>query len=385
MKKLLVINNIPTPYRTFMFRRFHELAGEFDFESTVAFQARREERRAWNPDEMDLDFPHFFSKGRDGKPREFFTYKTVNPDIIRRVRSGEFDFVVMSAFMSVSSWLTSLLPARGAVKVLWSESNLLSTRHMSGLSRAFKRALMKPYHINAVPGDRALEYIRTIDPAAAEKPKIQLPNIVDSRIFIERTAGYRKERAAIREALGVRPDQTLIFGIGMMFEKKGFDLAIDAAKQIDGNYKMIFLGDGPRREDWLKRIESHGLSDRIKLPGQASPEEVARHFAAADWFFHPARFDPSPLVVIEAATAGMPLAISRQAGNSPEALDEGRSGIELDASGVDEMADGIRKMLAVPDEQRIAMGAHAAEVAKRVFDPDTVVRNFYTALNQYAS
>jgi len=367
-----------------MFRRFHELAGEFDFESTVAFQARREERRAWNPDEMDLDFPHFFSTV-GGRPREFFTYKTINRDIVRRVRSGEFDFVLMSAFMSVSSWLTSLLPARGTVKVLWSESNLLSTRHMGGLSRAFKSRLLRPYSINAVPGERALEYLRAIDPAAADKPMIQLPNIVDSRIFIERTARYRKDRAAIREELGVGTDEILIFGIGMMFEKKGFDLAIDAAKQIDGKYKMIFLGDGPRREDWLERIDAHGLSDRIKLPGQAAPEDVARHFAAADWFFHPARFDPSPLVVIEATTAGMPLAISRQAGNSPEALDGGKSGVELDASGVDEMAAGIRQMLAVTNEQRIAMGEHAAEVAQRIFDPDTVVRNFYTALNQHAS
>ncbi len=387
MKKLLIINNIPTPYRTFMFKRFHELGPTYGFDVSVAFQARREARRAWNPDDMDMQFPYSISSGLGfgKKPKEFFNYRTVNSDIIREVASGKFDFVLMAAFMSVTNWITSRVSSGRTVKVLWSESNLLSTRYMGAGVRSLKRMLLRGYDINALPGDRALEYLEVIDPEAAKKPKLWLPNIVDSSLFVERTAALRKQRDEIRQNLGVADDEVLIFGIGMMFEKKGFDLAIEAAKRIEGKYKMIFLGDGPRREAWLENIKFSGLADRIQLPGQADPQEVARHFAAADWFFHPARFDPSPLVVIEAANAGMPLAISTQTGNSPEAIDDGRSGVLLDSTGVDEMAAGIRKMLAVSPEERRAMGENAARVAREKFDPDGVLQRFFEGLLAFES
>lgn len=385
VKKLLIINNIPTPYRTFMFTRFHELGPKFGFDVSVAFQARREERRAWNPDEMDMRFPFSISSGIGfgDEAQEFFTYKTINSDVVRMVSSGEYDFVLMAAFMSVTNWITSLAPAGRTIKVLWSESNMLSTRYMNGPAKVFKKMLLRGYDINALPGERALEYLRAIDPDAATKPIVWLPNIVDSSLFVERTAAFRKQRSEIRRELDVADDEVLIFGIGMMFEKKGFDLAIEAARNIDGKYRMIFLGDGPQREAWQKNIMAYGLSDRIRLPGQAAPEVVARHFAAADWFFHPARFDPSPLVVIEAANAGMPLAISRQTGNSPEAIDDGRSGVLLDASGVSQMAAGIRKMLNVSDDERRAMGENAARVAREKFEPDAVIERFFNGLLEF--
>ena len=368
-----------------MFNTFNEIAPEYDFEFSVAFQARKEERRFWNPDEMDLNFPYTYSTGWGSSALEHFTYTTMNPDILRQVRSGDYDFVLMSPFMGISNWMFALLPAGRTIKVMWSETNMLSTRYMSALSRFWKKRLMKPFEINALPGERALEYVNVIDPSAARKPIIWLPNIVDSRLFVERTEAFRKDRSAIRKDLGVSAGTTLILGIGMIFEKKGFDLTIEAARMVEGDYKIIILGDGPKREEWQKRIDDYQINDRIEMPGQVDPETVARHFAAADWFYHPARFDPSPLVVIEASNAGMPLAISKHTGNSPEALDNGRAGVELDASGPEEMAAGLRKMLSVGDEERRAMGARAAEIASEKFEAGGVVRRFYEALLAHRS
>ena len=368
-----------------MFHCFHEIGKEYDFEFSVAFQARKEERRFWNPDEMDLSFPHTFSNGLGGSVKEHFTYSTINLDILRRVRSGEYDFVLFSPFMAIGNWLLALMPEKNTTMVMWSETNMLSTRYMSGFAKSWKKRLMKPFEINAFPGERALEYVQVIDPVAAKKPIIWLPNIVDSQIFVERTQNYRRERDAIRADIGIDANTTLILAIGMIFEKKGYDLVIEAARAVKGDYQIIILGGGPKHEEWNKRIETYGLSDRIRMPGQVDPETVARHFAAADWFFHPARFDPSPLVVIEACSAGMPLAISKQTGNSPEALDEGRAGVELDASGSEQMAEGIRKMLETTDEQRLAMGVRASEIAKEKFEPTSVVRRFYEALLAHRS
>ena len=49
MQRLLTVNNVPTPYRTFMFNLMHAKGLERDIEFSVAFRGRREAHRSWKP------------------------------------------------------------------------------------------------------------------------------------------------------------------------------------------------------------------------------------------------------------------------------------------------------------------------------------------------
>jgi glycosyltransferase involved in cell wall biosynthesis len=383
MQKLLIVNNIPTPYRTFMFGKLHELGLERGIEVSVAFQAEREAHRHWKPSDFDMRFPHFYSSGMrfwSQRPRAFFTYTTLNLDIARRASSGAYDWVLMAPLNSVTGWLMSCLPAGRTCKLIWSESNLLSARYMSSLARRFKGWLLAPGDALVCPGERALEYIYALRPALRSLPTICLPNLVDTGLFERRVAELRGQRAAIRQEIGVPPEKLLILGVGRMVDYKGFGQVVEAAAKVPGSYQMIFLGDGERLETWRRRVRELGIDMRVRFDGQKTEPEVVRHLSAADWFLHPALEDPSPLVTIEAATAGLPLAVADQTGNSPETVQPGASGFRFDASRIDEIANTLEKMIQMNESQRRQFGVASALLARERFSPDIVVNRFFDRL-----
>ena len=118
--------------------------------------------------------------------------------------------------------------------------------------------------------------------------------------------------------LGLEGSDTVILSVGQMEGRKGFDgsLAAFAGEAKGAVYRL--LGGGSRLQLYRERVRDLGLGERVRLPGEVDEETVARYLAAADWFWHPAVADPSPLVCVEALHAGLPMCISLQTGNLPE-------------------------------------------------------------------
>src|SRR3954469_7160771 len=159
MRRLLIINNIPTPYRTFMFNTMYDIGRAHDIEVTVAFQAERLAYKPWRPQEDAMRFPHRFSTGVlpwRGKPLQVFSYLTFNTDILRLVTSRRYDWILMAPLQSVGSWATALAPAGRTRKLLWSESNLTSSRFVQGPVRRLKGMLESPFDMLVCPGRRAV-------------------------------------------------------------------------------------------------------------------------------------------------------------------------------------------------------------------------------------
>ena len=100
-----------------------------------------------------------------------------------------------------------------------------------------------------------------------------------------------------------------------------------------------------------------GLGDRIKFVGPL--EQPAELFAAMDVFALTSREDPFPLVMLEAAAAGVPVVCFAGGGGAPEFVDPdaGRVAPFLDVAG---MAAAISDLLE-RGEERQRMGHVAAE------------------------
>jgi glycosyltransferase involved in cell wall biosynthesis len=165
-----------------------------------------------------------------------------------------------------------------------------------------------------------------------------------------------------------------------MVETRGLVALIEAAARVAGEYRVVILGDGPLRQQYLARAAGLGLGEKILLPGEFPPDTVAKYLAVADAFMHPSLEDSSPLVAIEAVTAGLPVGISVQTGNSPETVQEGVNGFTFDASNVDHVAGCLRRLVELAPEQRSAMGRASADLAHDRFDPDVVSDRFFRGL-----
>jgi glycosyltransferase involved in cell wall biosynthesis len=384
MRRLLVVNNIPTPYRAAMFNRLSDLGRERAVELFVAFQARREARRPWRPEDLEMRFPHSIFPGlavsRRDAPRDVFRYSVVNPGILRLVREGGFDWVVMAPLMSVTGWIASFVPLTSTRRLLWCESNLVSARRSSAPARWFKRQLLRRWDGLVCPGERAVEYIATLAPEMRSRPVLWLPNVVDASLYGDRVAALRRRRGAIRAALGAASRTRLVLCVGQLVQSKGFARVIEAVAAVAGDYRILIAGAGPLETELRARIATLSLEHQIELVGLKDADELAHLLAAADWFLHPATADPSPLVTIEAITAGLPVAVSWQTGNAPEVVVAGRNGFVFDGTNTEEVADALRTMLDVPEEVRRSMAIESEVLAKERFDTGGVLGRFLDAL-----
>ena len=138
---------------------------------------------------------------------------------------------------------------------------------------------------------------------------------------------------------------------------------LEAAARLDDLHVLVVgrVDIAPYGE----RIERLGL--RVKAVGSVS--DVVAYHAAADVFALPTRYEPWGLVVVEALAAGLPVVTSRLAGSSVTVRD-GETGVLLDdPDDAEELADGLRRMLAAPADDT-AISASVApyswpEVARR--------------------
>ena len=182
-------------------------------------------------------------------------------------------------------------------------------------------------------------------------------------------ARARADRYVTRRRLGISPDALVVGGVGTMDWRKGPDLFVQLAAMVtrrlpDSEVHFVWAGghaDGPTRGGLVMDARRLGLGERIKFVGPL--EQPAQLFAAMDVFALTSREDPFPLVMLEAAAAGIPFVCFAGGGGAPEFAhpDAGRVAAYLDVAG---MAAAVSDLLE-REEERQMMGQTAAERVRK--------------------
>jgi glycosyltransferase involved in cell wall biosynthesis len=99
---------------------------------------------------------------------------------------------------------------------------------------------------------------------------------------------------------------------GRLTHQKGFDRLIDTMVHSGPESRLTILGDGPKREPLARRIAALGLEGRVRLAGfEANPWP---HYAGADAFLLPSRWEGMPNAALEALACGTPAIATPEAG-----------------------------------------------------------------------
>lgn len=107
---------------------------------------------------------------------------------------------------------------------------------------------------------------------------------------------------------------------GRLHTQKGFDRLLDILPRLDGAWHLDILGEGPEQAALQTQISRLGLQAKVTLHGL-----VARpwpHFAAADVFLLPSRWEGLPNVALEALACGTPVIATAEAGGIAEIADQ---------------------------------------------------------------
>lgn len=150
-----------------------------------------------------------------------------------------------------------------------------------------------------------------------------------------------------------QPEPGRIVCVCRLSPKKGLDIAVRAcAKLRDNNIKFIFeiAGDGPQRRDLQELIERLHLSDKVKLLGARSNDQLIGLFSRASVFFMPCVKTPDgdmdgiPVAMMEAMACEVPV-VSTAISGIPELIEDGVTGRLASENDVDALAQILQELL----------------------------------------
>ncbi|MCA9774968.1 MAG: glycosyltransferase family 4 protein [Myxococcales bacterium] len=177
--------------------------------------------------------------------------------------------------------------------------------------------------------------------------------------------GRAARRAAARESLGMRADETALVNVGNLAPAKGVDLFIPAMATLGtpARHGLYVIGGGERRADLARAAAAVGCADRIHWVGPVAPERVDDWLDAADLFVFPSLGEGRPNAVLEAMASELPI-LASDLPEVRELIDPGRTGRLFRTGDAGHLAAGLRDFLANPREWD-ALGMAAREDLER--------------------
>lgn len=120
-------------------------------------------------------------------------------------------------------------------------------------------------------------------------------------------------RDEARKALGIKGKGPVLGWVGRLIPIKGCDIFLEALRLLPEHpWEAVILGDGPERSALEARVRTLGLAERVRFLG--SVLEAARYHRAFDAFVLSSRSEGTPMVLLEALGAGVPVVASRVGG-----------------------------------------------------------------------
>lgn len=163
-------------------------------------------------------------------------------------------------------------------------------------------------------------------------------------------------REAARAELGISAGP-IIGWVGRLSTEKGPDLALEAFARItDLRARLVMIGDGRERVALHRQAASLGVAARVSWCGSVA--DAGRLFTAFDVFFLSSRTEGTPIALLEAMAAAVPIVATR-VGGIPQVLDSSCA-LLVAAGDAGEMATALTRALAdAPAAQARAMAARA--------------------------
>lgn len=352
--KIILITNIPTPYRIPLFNELNRQLEGKGLILKVIFGALGYKRRNWeiNMSECKFDYELLCSRriNYSDSERIMFTYSG-----LLRVISKEKPCVIVTNAFSIATmkiWWQSLL--KNTPFIIWSGAIGDGYRSDSFLRRFQRKLIIKRTRGFIAYGSRAKEYLMSL---GAKEDKIEIAiNTVDTIFFKEEVATYRKY---LRNG---RDKKHLLYVGDLSIRKNVLKVLkiINNLVRLRSDIILDIVGDGEEQSELERYVHDNNLTGFVTFHGFKQKHEIRKFLAQSSCYLFQTDFDIWGLVLVEAMAAGLPCIASIHAGATYDLVKEGVTGFAIDFSEVEKVAGKINWILENP-ELAMEIGQNAKE------------------------
>lgn len=219
-----------------------------------------------------------------------------------------------------------------------------------------KRALRLLNSIDAIIV--ASDYWKVFLKGINVKTKIEVVNNPIDLLYVSKIKKIQKNEE-------VRNNRFLF--VGSLGQRKGFYDIIEASKLQESNYLLDAVGSEDRKNDLNiinQLISQNNLSSRINIivSEKMNIDDKVKYFSLNSVFLFPSHNENFPLVIIEAACAGMAI-ISTRVGAIPEFFTHMKNIYFIEPGSIEQINEAINFMIQNPKERQ-----NLGNSAKNLYD-----------------
>ncbi len=281
--------------------------------------------------------------------------------LARRMREFRPDIVHTHSYV-----MRYALPARalaGTGRIVHTVHNLAG-REVDALGRAIHRLAFRR---GALPVAISETVARSFKDVYGFAPAAVIPNGAEIRCA---AAG----REAWRRSQGVAPGDLVVMSLARFEPQKNpLGLIESFACSLAGEAYLVMAGEGSLLPEARALAERLGIASRVRFTGLCG--DVAELLAAGDIFALASLWEGTPVAVIEAMAAGLPV-VATAVGGVPELVEDGVTGL---LAPPDDTAALARALAALARHPRRGEMGEAARGRARRFDAAAMV-DAYAAL-----
>lgn len=147
-------------------------------------------------------------------------------------------------------------------------------------------------------------------------------------------------------------DGRMILSVGRLVPYKGFDVLIDAARDLPPDCRVVIVGGGELRAELESRIAACDVGDRVRLAGWLDDASLRELFQCASLYCLPSvsRAEAFGVVLLEAMAHGLPIVASNIPGSGvPWVNSHGETGFNVPVGDALALAATITALLDEPE------------------------------------
>lgn len=322
-KRVLLITNIPNPYRIPLFNELNYQLNEKNDKLYVAFAGTGYARRKWNNNLEQARFEYTILRSTKitlgSSEKILFTYG----GIFAQIKKVAPDVIIVAGFSIATLKLYIYSFFKNIRFIIWSGSINTKGRQDTILRKFYRTIIAKRAHGFIAYGSLAKKYLIDIG-ADPEKISIAI-NTVDTEFF-------RIETEKLREEIK-RESKFYLTYIGELNKRKNVKQLLEVIKlltEVRQDFILEIIGDGPEKLNLINYVTQNNLDQVVKFYGYKQKEHLPVFLARSSLFLFQTQFDIWGLVLVEAMAAGIPCLASNNAGSTNDLIIDGFNGYKVD-------------------------------------------------------
>ena len=333
-KKIVIITNIPSPYRVDMFNYLQNNVPQYSF--YVIYTSVNEDNRQWNID-LKEQRNYAILKSRVVKIKKKLDYKYIHIPVLGELihTLDKMDPHAIIAFEYNPAALEAFIWSRKKKRkfIHLTDGTLYSERNINVIQRVLRKVI-----INGSDS--------CIASSSAARKKLMAWGADPKKIFISFLTVSLSPYLEAEICKDSSSDNTRLLYVGSFVKRKGLDLLLAALFDVDKHFCLRIVGGGTKEEETeLRRlIQSFDLEDRVSLVGFKQGEDLVKEYISSDVFILPAREDCFGLVLVEALAAGNLIIASKYADGAVDVVDN-KHGYIIDPYDREQFSNVINKAI----------------------------------------